>query len=102
MVNNLPTMQDTQIQSLGWEDAPEKEMASHSSILAWRILWTEEPGGLQSVGLQRLDTTERLTPSLKAHVELLELLSDAAPAQGGRWSSAPGRRWCSSHILCFI
>ena len=42
------------LQSLGWEDPPEKEMAAHSNVLAWRILWTEEPGELQSVGLQRV------------------------------------------------
>ena len=54
MVKNLPTMQETQVRSLGWEDSLEKEMAIHSSILAWRIRWTEEPGGLQSMGLQRL------------------------------------------------
>ena len=54
MVKNLPTMQETQVQSLGQEDPLEKEMATHSSILAWRILWTEEPGGLQSMGSQRV------------------------------------------------
>ena len=53
-VKNLPAMQETQVQSLGWEDPLEKEMATHSSILAWKILWTEEPGGLQSMGLQRV------------------------------------------------
>ena len=47
-------MKETQVQSLGWEDALEKEMATHSSILAWRISWTEEPGRLQSMGLQRV------------------------------------------------
>ena len=46
MVMNLPAMQETQVQSLGQEDPLEKEMATHFSILAWRILWTEEPGGL--------------------------------------------------------
>ena len=46
-------MEETQVQSLGGEDPLEKEMAIHSSILAWRVPWTEEPGGLQSVGLQR-------------------------------------------------
>ena len=51
-VNNLPAMQETQVRSLGWEDLLENEMATHSSILAWRIPWTEEPGGLQSMGLQ--------------------------------------------------
>ena len=45
-------MQEIQVQSLGWEDPLEKGMATHSSILAWRIPWTEEPGGLQSMGLQ--------------------------------------------------
>ena len=53
-VKNLPAMQETWVQSLGWEDSLEKEMATHSGILAWRIPWTEEPGGLQSVGLQRV------------------------------------------------
>ena len=52
MVKNLPTMQDTQVCSLGWEDLLEKGMFTHSSILAWGIPWTEEPGGLQSMGLQ--------------------------------------------------
>ena len=47
MVKNLPGVQDTWVRSLGWEDPLEKEMASHSSILTWRIPWTEEPGGLQ-------------------------------------------------------
>ena len=53
-------MQETRIRSLGREDPLEKEMASHSSILAWRIPWTEESGGLQSMGSQESDTTERL------------------------------------------
>ena len=47
-------MQETQVQSLGWEDPLEKEMATHSGILAWRIPWTEEPGGLQSTESQRV------------------------------------------------
>ena len=52
MVKNLPTMQETQVQSLAREDLLEKGMATHSSILAWRIPWTEEPGRLQSMGSQ--------------------------------------------------
>ena len=52
MVKNLPAIQETQVRFLGWEDPLEKEIASHSSILPWRIPWTEEPGGLQSMGLQ--------------------------------------------------
>ena len=54
MVKNLPAMWETQVQFLGQEDPLEKEMATHSSILAWEIPWTEESGGLQSVGLQRV------------------------------------------------
>ena len=56
-VKNLPAMQETQetwVCSRGWEDPLEEEMATHSSVLAWRIPWTEEPGGLQSIGLQRV------------------------------------------------
>ena len=53
-VKNLPTMREAWVQSLGQEDLLEKEMATHSSILAWRIPCTEEPGGLQSVGLKRV------------------------------------------------
>ena len=54
MVKRLPTMRETWVQSLGWEDLLEKEMATHSSILAWKILWTEEPGRQQSMGSQRV------------------------------------------------
>ena len=54
IVKNLPVIQETQVQSLGWEDPLEKGMATHSSILAWRVPQTEEPGGLQSMGLQRV------------------------------------------------
>ena len=57
MVKNLPAMQETWIRSLGWEDALEKGMATHSSILTWRISWTEEPGQPQSMGSQELDMT---------------------------------------------
>ena len=53
-VKNPPAMWETQVQSLGWEDLLEKGMATYSGILAWRILWTEEPGELQSLGLQRV------------------------------------------------
>ena len=53
MVKRLPTMWETQVQSLGWEDLLEKEMATHSSTIAWKTPWTEEPGRLQSLGSQR-------------------------------------------------
>ena len=57
MVNNLPSVWETWFQSLGWKDPLEKGMATHSSILAWRMPWTEEPGGPQSLGSQELGTT---------------------------------------------
>ena len=54
MLKNLPANEETQVQSLVWEDSLEEEMATHSSILAWEIPWTEDPGGLQSMGSQRV------------------------------------------------
>ena len=63
-VKNLPTMQETWLCFLGGEDPLEKGMATHSSILAWRIPWTEEPGGPQSLGLQSMGTTEGVELSL--------------------------------------
>ena len=55
MVKNLPTMQETWVRSLGWEDPLEKGMVTDSSILAWRMLWTEEPGRLESMGSQTVE-----------------------------------------------
>ena len=55
MVKNLPALQETQVLSLGWEDPLEKGMATHCSILAWKIPWTEEPSRLWSMGLQRVE-----------------------------------------------
>ena len=57
LVKNLPVMQETQVRFLSQEDPLEKEMATHSSILSWRIPWTEEPGRLQSMGSQESDMT---------------------------------------------
>ena len=54
LVKNLPATQETWLRSLGWEDPPEKGVTTSSSILAWKILWTEKPGGLQSMGSQRV------------------------------------------------
>ena len=64
MAKNLTAMWETRVRSLGREDPLEKGMATHSSILTWGIPWTEEPGGLQSMGSQTVRHTERLTPSL--------------------------------------
>ena len=61
MVKNPPAMWETWVVSPGWKDTLEEGMATHSSILAWRIPWTETPGRLQFMGSQELDTTERLS-----------------------------------------
>ena len=61
MIMSLPVMWETWIRSLGWEDTLEKEVATHFSILAWKIPWTEEPGNLRTMAPQSLDTTERLS-----------------------------------------
>ena len=58
MIKNLPALQETWVQSVGQEEPLEKEMATYSVILAWKIPWSEEPGGLQSMGSKRIDTTE--------------------------------------------
>ena len=55
LVKNMLAVQETWVRSLGWEDPLEKQMATHSSILAWKISWTEKPGGLQSMGSQRVE-----------------------------------------------
>ena len=77
MVKNPPAMQETWVQSLGREDPLEEEMATHSRILAWRIPWTEEPGGLYSSwGCKESDTTERLitcTPPIDNRDQDLQL-----------------------------
>ena len=83
-VKNLPAMQETQVQSLGWEDPLKKGMTSHSRILAWRIPWTREPGGLHSMSSQRvehdwvLNTTECLTHT---HTHISDTTSDAEKSQ---------------------
>ena len=70
LVKHLPTMRETRVQSLGWDDLLEQEMAIHSSILAWKIPWMEEPGGLQSTGRKESDTTERLDSQRDSHRQL--------------------------------
>ena len=73
VVKNLPAMQETWVRSLGQEDPLEKEMATHSSILAWRIPWTEEPGGLQSTGSQRVGHDLGTEPQQQVCVVTLSL-----------------------------
>ena len=65
----LPPMRETWVRSLGWEDPLEKEMAAHSSILAWRIPWTEEPGRLQSTGSQRVRHDRATSPYILTRIE---------------------------------
>ena len=67
-LKNLPAMQETWVPSLDWEDPLEKGMATHSSILAWRIQWTEKSGRLQSMGSQRVGMAERLSTSPQIRV----------------------------------
>ena len=67
-IKNLPAMQETWVQSLGQENLMEKGMATHSSILAWRIPWTVEPGGSWSMGLQTVNMTEQLTHDINFQV----------------------------------
>ena len=68
-VKNLPAVQETQVRSLGWEDPLEKEMATHSTSLAWRIPGIEEPGGYSPWGLKESNMTERLTLSLSSNMD---------------------------------
>ena len=75
MVKNTPAMQETQVQSLGWEDPLEERMATHSSILAWEIPWTEEPGGLQSMGSQRVGHNLATKPPPASRSSLLNALN---------------------------
>ena len=69
MVKNLPAMQETRVQSLGLEDPLQKELATRPSILAWKIPWTEEPGGLQSWGHKESDTTKQLKLNLQKNLK---------------------------------
>ena len=81
-LKRLPSMWETWVRPLVWEDPLEKEMATHSSILAWRIPWMEELGGLQSTGRKELDTTERL------HFTSLSILGVAQAASVASASKA--------------
>ena len=88
MVKNLPGMWETTVRSLGWKDPLGKKMATHSSILTWRITWTEEPGRLQSVGSQELDKTHQLIHSFHY------LTLSKATSQG----NSQTQLWVTSHI----
>ena len=91
--------QELWVQSLGWEDALEEEMATHSSILAWRIPWTEEPGGLQSVGLQRVrhdwvtELMDHSPPGSSVHGILQARILEWVAMPFLRGSSQPREPW---------
>ena len=114
MVKNLLAVQEAWVQSLGQEDPLEKGMATHSSVLAWRIPWTEEPGRLQSMGSQRVDTTERLTHTLSLRSRQVSFSSSSAELGGkgrsvaafpqlkafiSREKNILGSRWCFVPVL---
>ena len=90
MVKRLPTMQETWVQSLGWEDLLEKEIATHSSILAWRIPGTGEPGGLPSMGSHRVghDCSDLAAAAAAAAASIL--------AWKIPWTEEPGRPQCKA------
>ena len=91
-LKRLPAMWETWVQSLGREDPLEKEMATHSSILAWRIPWTEELGGLQSTGLKELDMTERLRFTLLSLFRgLVAQLVKNLPVKRSQFDSSVGK-----------
>ena len=113
-VTNLPVIRDTRVPSLGWEDPLEKEMAAHSSILAWKIPWTEEPGGLQSTGSQRAGHN-LVTKQHKAcmfyplwelwhyyHAAILKPKLKANPAKQLYFFYVLSRKLCRARILCPI
>ena len=89
MVKRLPAVQETWVWSLGWEDPLEKEMATHSSTLAWKIPWTEEPGRLQSIRLQRVGHDWVTSLSLSKVLCMHCWLNAPNPASGHCWPTTP-------------
>ena len=88
MVKNLPAVQETWIQSLSWEDLLEKRMAYHSSILAWRIPWTEETGRIQSLGLQKVGHDSSYTGHRR--LQMLSQALKSCPESQGRGQTSCG------------
>ena len=86
---NPLAMQETWVPTLGWEDALEKDMTTHSGILAWEIPWTEEPGGLQSLGLKELDKTKPPPPPWEAGTALCDSQVEAVPREAHSWGNHP-------------
>ena len=110
MVKNLPAMQETWVQSLGQEDPLEKGMATHSSVLAWRIPWIEEPSRLQSMGHKELDTTKQLTLSLSFTLFIFTFFHYIYLIKSSRWRSGKHclpmqeteETWICSLCCCYM
>ena len=113
MVKRLPAMQETQVQFLGWEDPLEKEMATHCSILVWKIPWMEEPGGLHSMGLQRVGTwlsdllltlLERMIAGTSLVVQWLRICLAVQGTRFDSWLRRIHMSWsdsgCVPQLLC--
>ena len=86
MEKNLPAMQETQVQSLAWEDPLEEEMETHSSILAWETSWTEEPGGLQCLGSRESDMTEHTCALFTNSVTITQTYKTKRRAKPGEYT----------------
>ena len=105
-VENLPAKQETQVRSLGWEDTLEKGMVTHSSILAWRIPWTEEPGGLQSMRSQRAghnwvtDTLQSNVHVYIHHNETTESIAKQKPFEVFRENHLPICDYLIADLFC--
>ena len=102
MVKNLPAMQETRVWSLGQEDPLEKEMAPHSSTLAWRIPWTEEPGGLQSMGSQSQTPLSDWTTTYTLKIYLFIQLCWALAVACGIWFPDQGLNLGPLHWECSV
>ena len=92
MVGNLPAMWETWVQSLGWEDPLEEGTATHSSILAWRIPWKEEPSGLQSIGSQSRTRLSNSAQHRSRELKARDLWPPRGLGRGGRWERGSRER----------
>ena len=92
-MKNPPTVQETWVGSLGWEDLLEEEMATHASILAWEVPWREEPGGLQSMGHKGSDTTERLGTGTYSQISPASLGVHQKPADYRSYAFGESCTW---------
>ena len=102
MIRNLPALHETRVWSQGWEEPLEKRMANHSSILAWRIPWTEEPGGLQSMGSQRVGHNWVTNTHTHTRTHITEELEMQYLAWESAWGCWEYGLWTSLYSPCSI